>query len=489
MKKITIAFLAICLIISLSLEKKSFAATNSELSIKERKQLLTEVAIQNNIPPELLKAIALQESGMSQFESDGVTPNIRQSDGGIGIMQVTLTPSEIQQEDINVDRLKYDTQYNIEIGAWKLKQKWNNSNLPRINDMNPKVIENWYFAVMAYNGLSKVNDPNIHGKNTYQEEVFDIIREYALLPLAEIPPIQINYKPDSDIMYFPEGVHYDWPQAKTVSPTLAFPTGGKVNSYNSDGDTTNLRDGINGGSIIDGIPNGMTFTASNPQETNSVYQLFSYYAVNNSDYTGYLASSYLKNYELTLMNTALPSDTNEPVGRLRIKKATPLLKYENGKYVTDRGLNSDEFLRLYGIKNGYYDVGNRFVVDNSNLVAPIIGRALIEKDLTLYHRLENGKSEAVRTVKKGEALRVYSVSDKAFNVGNGYFVKKSDPAKFYVGFVTLKKDTKLYLDNGNTSKLYHSGEKYRVYKLEHNKIYVGGGDYFLNDDKVEYMVH
>src|SRR6185312_695596 len=103
------------------------------------------------------------------------------------MMQVTVSEAEIRKHNIDVERLKVDTAYNIEIGALILLEKWNNPNLPKINEKDPKKIEHWYFSVMAYNGLSKVNDPNFSGNLAYQERVFSNIREYALLPLAKIP--------------------------------------------------------------------------------------------------------------------------------------------------------------------------------------------------------------------------------------------------------------------------------------------------------------
>jgi hypothetical protein len=58
--------------------------------------LLTNAAIEANIPPEVVKAVAEQESGgWKQFNEDG-TP-LESLDGGIGIMQIT-NQSDYAQE-------------------------------------------------------------------------------------------------------------------------------------------------------------------------------------------------------------------------------------------------------------------------------------------------------------------------------------------------------------------------------------------------------
>ena len=69
--------------------------------------MLTEEPIKADIPPEVLKAIAWEESDWQQFK-DG-KPNVS-IDGGIGIMQVTdYDPAEEES-------LKTDIEYNIKKG-------------------------------------------------------------------------------------------------------------------------------------------------------------------------------------------------------------------------------------------------------------------------------------------------------------------------------------------------------------------------------------
>jgi hypothetical protein len=147
-------------------------------SYQEINKLLTEKALEKRVPPELVKAIAYVESGWQQFK--GGVPHIS-DDGGIGIMQVT-DPQNIFNFD--QERLKYDIGYNIDAGIRILEDKfsWSGKAIPTINGQNRDVLEHWYFAVLAYNGIVQVNSPIIKADgsinhNAYQEKVYRRIKE------------------------------------------------------------------------------------------------------------------------------------------------------------------------------------------------------------------------------------------------------------------------------------------------------------------------
>jgi hypothetical protein len=140
------------------------------------KNLLDLAARSNGIPPEIVKSIALTENGsLTQFTSSGDV--FTSLDSGFGIMQVTpLSPSDSHYD---WNRVKYDLQYNIETGVQILKEKWGYSSLPTVNNHNMNSLEDWYFAVMAYNGVSSVNAPG-NGK-AYQDKVYRYLYDDALL--------------------------------------------------------------------------------------------------------------------------------------------------------------------------------------------------------------------------------------------------------------------------------------------------------------------
>jgi hypothetical protein len=270
-------------------------AVSNPADIEETQRMLREVAVEKGIPAEILKAIAFVETNMRQFEDDG-TP-VETGDGGIGIMQLTLTPEEISKYKINVERLRTDKRYNIEKGAEHLLRKWDSDILPLVNNHEKDKIEDWYFAVMAYNGLSKRNDPKYDesiGKPAYQEDVFHWIRENSQLSIGETPELDIRYK-ENDLMFFPEGVHYQWPTSTKTTQNY------KVNEiaytyHEFEGiETSNLRESIanrDGAGLPHYTP---VHIVSGPYETepSNIYNHYVFYEVEGYNFKGFIASSNL----------------------------------------------------------------------------------------------------------------------------------------------------------------------------------------------------
>jgi hypothetical protein len=145
--------------------------------------LITKAALEADtiVPPEVVKSIASIENGnWQQFDSKGEP--IISKDGGIGLMQLT-SPYEL---DFNEEELKYDLTKNIEAGIKTLASKYKNSQLPSIGDKNPMNLENWYFAIMAYNGPVAENSPfyKATGDNNfdaYQVKVYADMYSYGLV--------------------------------------------------------------------------------------------------------------------------------------------------------------------------------------------------------------------------------------------------------------------------------------------------------------------
>jgi hypothetical protein len=114
------------------------------------------------VPASLLKALGWVESGWQQFTAQGRP--LLSFDFGYGIMQITsgmagafgnatgsIDPT-VQSE------IASDFRANIAYGARVLARKW--AATPRIGNGDPAVVENWYYAVWAYNGWGWVNNPN-----------------------------------------------------------------------------------------------------------------------------------------------------------------------------------------------------------------------------------------------------------------------------------------------------------------------------------------
>jgi hypothetical protein len=107
------------------------------------------------IPPTLLKAIAWAESNWRQFRAPDhplTTP-----DWGRGIMQVTRGMGGMPIDDTTQSAIINNYVYNIACGARVLADKW--ATTPAIGRHDPAVLEDWYYAIWAYNGWGWVNNP------------------------------------------------------------------------------------------------------------------------------------------------------------------------------------------------------------------------------------------------------------------------------------------------------------------------------------------
>ncbi|HSU79241.1 MAG TPA: transglycosylase SLT domain-containing protein, partial [Candidatus Angelobacter sp.] len=151
--------------------------------------LLTNAALEEDIPPEVIKAVAAQESGWKQFDDNGQP--YHSSDGGIGIMQIQTA----EHPNYDPQKLENNITYNIEAGVEILSSMYNRTDLPKINGAERDVIENWYFPVMAYNGTKPANSPlyqanGTKNTNAYQEKVFALLEKDSFLgdtPLGQYP--------------------------------------------------------------------------------------------------------------------------------------------------------------------------------------------------------------------------------------------------------------------------------------------------------------
>jgi soluble lytic murein transglycosylase-like protein len=257
-----------------------------EMTNKEIKDRLTSTATIYGIPPEVLKAIAFNENGFKQF-GPNFEPHIS-TDNGIGLMQVTVDPAKTPY---SVERLKFDTAYNIQVGAEILRSKWRFTGeiIPTINNGDASVLENWYFAIMAYNGLSKVNDPTLYNE-TYQQKIYSYISNYSDVnpELLSKDDILITYENGSNIMYFTRKMNYVTAQ-KTRS-TQMYVTG----------DTIELKDYVRfrtepsttSGEVISTLPKGTKLTIQSSFINDNAYNNhYVWYKVSlPSGQTGYVAS-------------------------------------------------------------------------------------------------------------------------------------------------------------------------------------------------------
>lgn len=297
--------------------------------------LLTEEALKQDIPPEVVKAIATQENGgWKQFDENGQA--VISDDGGIGLMQLT------NQSQFETELLKTDLAYNIKAGVTVLDQMYD-SNVPEISGAGREVIENWYFPVMAYNGIKPVNSSVKQAtgeKNTdaYQEKVFAEIKASSFLNDRSFA--DFGFKPE-DFQYDPDGTD------NIVFKKMSYTPTGKLNrtAYNLQKDdqaitlnTPALRSIPGGGreEIIDTLPEGALLTVTGPfqfdKDSNNTSRQFVWYPVRTAaGKTGFVSSAYLEKSD---------------------KPAAPLFKDVSANH---RFYNDIAALSSQGIINGYDD--------------------------------------------------------------------------------------------------------------------------------------
>ncbi len=120
---------------------------------EELAQAMEELSATFNVPTEIIKGVAMQESGVQQWKSDGSFVH-NATDCGLGMMQLTGSTAE----QFDVDRLKKDWRYNLEAGVRVLESKWTRAARERwtgkkeLPPPDPTIVENWYYALSYYQG-------------------------------------------------------------------------------------------------------------------------------------------------------------------------------------------------------------------------------------------------------------------------------------------------------------------------------------------------
>lgn len=115
-----------------------------------------------SIPASVLKAVGWVESGWKQFTPSGRP--LLSFDFGYGVMQITSGMAGAfgnARGSLNPDvqsQIASNSTYNIAYGARVLAEKW--AATPKVGDGETSEVENWYYAIWAYNGWGWVNNPN-----------------------------------------------------------------------------------------------------------------------------------------------------------------------------------------------------------------------------------------------------------------------------------------------------------------------------------------
>jgi hypothetical protein len=218
------------------------------------------------LPCVLFKAIGVVESDWKQFCGTGRT--VISFDCGYGISQVTSGVSTYGP------RVASEPAFNIGAGVSILLGKWNGDDPygGTINDSNPRVVENWYYATWAYNGFTNGNNPNnpnlpanrppfggpgslSRGSYPYQEIVWGRIR---FPPLDGGEPryaaVEVTYPNRADIPPPPSGTSL-FQQDITIQPTHDNPCGDPCANGACPSPSTVIVDNLDPGFILEsGMP-------------------------------------------------------------------------------------------------------------------------------------------------------------------------------------------------------------------------------------------
>jgi hypothetical protein len=188
-----------------------------------------------HFPCHVLMAIAMQESGWRQFcvpdspagSAGAPQRTIVSFDCGYGVGQVTSGMHVGETPAFDRARVASDPVYNLASGSLILRDKWASTSC--VGDNDPDVVEDWYIALWAYNGLSYSNNPNNPnltanrgpydpkkgGSYTYQERVLGWMEHPP--DAAHWPVLAPAYPDLADIPG--TGTPKDLPEPSCASPT------------------------------------------------------------------------------------------------------------------------------------------------------------------------------------------------------------------------------------------------------------------------------
>jgi hypothetical protein len=124
------------------------------------------VPVAARFPCVLIKAMMMRESAWQQFckpdapasQVGNASRTIVSFDCGYGIGQVTSGMHVGENPGFDRAKVASDPLYNLATGMTILRSKWVATAC--VGDNNPDIVEDWYTAVWAYNGLAYSNNPN-----------------------------------------------------------------------------------------------------------------------------------------------------------------------------------------------------------------------------------------------------------------------------------------------------------------------------------------
>ncbi|WHY69728.1 Ig-like domain-containing protein [Neobacillus sp. SuZ13] len=483
--------------------------TGKNPSYQQINCLLTNAALSKNIPPEVVKAVAEQESAWRQFDDYGKVVSDAPDNAkirGYGIMQVTDSVPD-------PERVKSDIIYNIEQGLnilnakYKLQNPTSDPRIPKIAGAGRAIIENWYFPVMAYNGLVPPNSPifrtgGARNWTTYQDQVFSKIEDgsfYNDTNLAQYPfeYNDFDYKTDNSTVFkfnkfdyvLTDGLHESGYLLKKGDVVIVTENKTKLREQPTQ-DSKFSEQPLNKSFIITG---DFEYTKLGSTDYNEKHYVW--FPVKSADgaLSGYISSAYLakkKDFVAPIVTGVKKNSYYNKDVKITFDEGTSLLNgaiFKNGATVTKEGkytlVVKDEESNTTTIT---------FTIDKTRPVTPsmnsvsdlsttVTGKAEAGSTVRLsingkYQKSTTAASSGIYkfTISKQKTGTTISVTatDKAGNVSapkNLKVVDKTPPVIQSVNKVTSKSKT-----------VTGSAEKYAAVKIYRGSTLIGKGSVYSN---------
>ncbi|MEK3806996.1 cell wall-binding repeat-containing protein [Bacillus sp. FSL H8-0547] len=275
--------------------------------------LLSNVALELEVPAEIVKAVATKESvDWQQFDANG--DPIISGDGGIGIMQITVYPAG------DKELLERNAVFNIYSGVKRLKDYMivpigTGKPAPVVQGDDPAAyLERWYFSALRYNGIKPKNSPLLicggdgsRNSGAYQEELYSLLQSDSGKGIQDITtrishidmaPSDFSYTCGSadNIIFNKTSFTLNGPMTETKH---LFNKNDTLITYNDDTADPKIRSGATGSAPLVKAGKGIAVKTAGEfvyDTASGSTNQFVWYPVQlkDSQTKGYIASSYLK---------------------------------------------------------------------------------------------------------------------------------------------------------------------------------------------------
>lgn len=274
------------------------------LTKEEIEEKMLQEGIRQSVPYELITAVAAQSSNYEQFQNG--QPKVDEN-GRIGIMGVKLTAEQAAAQNIDFESLKYSPLYNIEVGVRLLKEEFDDNTLPSMKNKNQKMLEHWYFALIAYRGFTE--DTNPQKRNSFQHFVYKYIEDMIGRDLKELSYVEASQ--DNGIVKLTKKVY---PSEEATEATSLYTNNQKGYAYTDKGVLYNQPGGK-------GFTSLLKYTPFLIREKALLKDGHLFYKVNTfNGQNGYIRAEHIKGGDITIFSDIVQGEVVSAVGYLQLRR-------------------------------------------------------------------------------------------------------------------------------------------------------------------------